>query len=834
MKKLMSLVTLIFLASVLTACGGNSEKTAVVETPLWCKSPETINDAGTACELVITPCNYPEVANPDTQLCEMDRGEWRPGANGIDMPQPVYTAGANEVVYYYQLTSGDYTDWGLHAWNNDDCNSYADFDRPIGGTSWTAPLAPTGIDPNFGAYWVMNIIEAPNCAYLIPHNLETSTQTADLRVELATAETNPTGSFFILEGFEEDYIFPYPRTFASLVVPGGATLTCEAPLIINEAGDECITDPSIVATFVPGESVLYLKGEFNGWFGEATDDDLKTYNFNYVEATSTYVMATSLTAGTYSFKVADIDWSDATSFGTATGEEEVVIGEAKTLTVTDGQNISITVAADGNYQFSFDASDPENPVLTVTEVSLGKVMYVKGSINGWANTSPMVYEGNNIYTSVYSLAAGDFEFKVADDDWSDPTNFGASVGDLVQELDVAKTLVQGRDEAGDPLAQNISLTIASDGSYKFTLDTTDPQAPILTVSNAIPFGNAVMFLKGTMNGWGGVADGFEFSYADNHYTLIATLTPNTDDNGDIIAHSFKISDPTWADGSTVGSVDGDGALVVGEARTMTLPGANIDLLVSSETLYKFDLDATNKAAPILTVTEHVPFAGRAMYLKGAMNGWSTNEDYLLSYADNTFTLITSIPAGSYEFKIASDGWEDDSTIGALPDSGVVTVAEALTVATKTNGGADNLSLEVPVDTLYKFVVDTSDAAAVTLTVTEHVPFAGRDIFLKGSMNGWSTDAAYQFTNVAGTYTLEATLAAGSQEFKIASDGWEDDSTIGGFTDNTVVTVDVPLDVAVKTEGGENNLTFEATAATYIFTIDATGSGNNSLTISLKP
>ena len=108
------------------------------------------------------------------------------------------------------------------------------------------------------------------------------------------------------------------------------------------------------------------------------------------------------------------------------------------------------------------------------------------------------------------------------------------------------------------------------------------------------------------------------------------------------------------------------------------------------------------------------------------------------------------------------------------------------------------------------------------------------MYLKGSMNGWSTDAAYLFTNVAGTYTLEATLTAGTQEFKIASDGWEDDSTIGGFDGSTVVTVDVPLDVAVKTLGAANNLTFEATAATYIFTIDATSAGNNSLTISLKP
>ncbi|PCI60585.1 MAG: hypothetical protein COB35_08550 [Gammaproteobacteria bacterium] len=1066
MKKLMSLVTLIFLATVLNGCGGSNTTAPVVETPLWCKSPETINTAGDACELVITPCNYPEIAN-DQGLCVMDIGEWRPGANGINMPAPVYVAAPNEVVYYYQLSSADYTGWGIHAWNNPDCDSYADFDHPEGGTAWGVPILPTGIDPNFGAYWVMNLVDSPTCTNFIPYNFDAGIQTSDLSASFTSQVTNPTGShtFYVLEGFE-DTIYPFPRTFDSLVVPGGATLTCEAPLILNQAGDECITDPSIVPTFVPGESVLYLRGDFNGWIGDATDEALlKANNFNYVAETSTYIMATSLTAGTYGFKVADIDWSAATSFGATAGDENVVIGESKTLTVTDGQNITITVANDGNFQFSFNATDPENPVLTVTEVSLSKVMYVKGSMNGWANVSPMVYEGNNIYTSVYNLTAGDFEFKVADDDWTDATNFGASVSDVVQELDVPKTLVQGRDSAGDPLAQNITLSIPSDGSYRFTLDTTDAAAPILIVSSAIPFGSEVLSLRGSMNGWDGDAAGFKFAYADNHYTLVTTLTPNTDGAGATVAHEFKIAAaPAW-DGTVIGAVSGDGDLVLDEARTLTTPGDNITFLVNAETKYKFDIDATDKSAPVLTVSEYIPpfagrtiylkgtmnswttddayilaptdniftltttitagshefkiasadweddstigalsgstvvtvgqaltvatkvnggadnltlevptdtlykfvidasdqanvtltvsevipFSGRTMYLKGSMNGWSNNDAYVLSYANNTFTLTTTIAAGSHEFKIASADWEDDSTIGALSGSNVVTVGQALTVATKTNGGADNLTLEVAADTMYKFVIDTSDLANitltvseavpfsgrtmylkgsmngwsndaayvlsyandtftlitaisagshefkiasadweddstiggftgstavtvgtplavatkinggadnltlevatdtlykfvidasdranVTLTVSEEVPFAGRDIYLKGTMNGWSTDAAYLFTNVAGTYTLEATLTAGAQEFKIASDGWEDDSTIGAFDGSTVVTVDVPLEVAVKTKGGANNMTFEATAAIYIFTIDATSAGNNSLTISLKP
>ena len=128
------------------------------------------------------------------------------------MPEPVYIAGAGEVVYYYNLSSGDYDGWGLHAWNNADCQSYADYDRPEGGTAWGSSLPFDGIDPNFGAYWVLNIIESPNCTNFIPYNFDAGIQTSDLSVDLSSPATNPTGNFYVLEG-NESTVFPYPRTF---------------------------------------------------------------------------------------------------------------------------------------------------------------------------------------------------------------------------------------------------------------------------------------------------------------------------------------------------------------------------------------------------------------------------------------------------------------------------------------------------------------------------------------------------------------------------------------------------------------------------------------------
>ncbi|MFT4924095.1 MAG: hypothetical protein ACI8WB_000173 [Phenylobacterium sp.] len=701
MSKYIKQLTLMMLAIItvtLAGCGGGGSSSGEATSPpaqtLWCKSPETINSAGTACELILTACNYPEVAD-DQGICAMDTNEWVPGSNGIDMPQPIYTAGANEVVLYYALTAGAYDGWGLHAWNNADCNSYNDFTRPEGGTDWTAPLLPTGIDPNFGAYWVMNIIESPNCVNFIPHNLDTDTQTTDLNVNL-NAANNPTGSFYVLEGFET-LIFPYPRTFDSLVVPGGSTLVCEAPLVLNEAGDACIEDAIALETFVPGEAILYLRGDFNAW------EQQDAYAFSYADNIYTVVAHLEASADTYNFKIADANWSEPTSFGATATEGDIVLDEGKTLTVVEGENLKITVSTATNYQFTFDATDPEAPVLTVIEVAYDQVMYVKGSMNEWSNTQAMVYEGNGIYTSEYALDIAEYEFKVADANWTEATNFGAAEGDEVLELDAAKALV-----FGEGIAMNIKLNITEAANYRFTLDASVPEAPILTVSNAIPYGDKTLYLKGEMNEWGGELEGFDLTYADNHYTLISTVAAGT--------HQFKIADADWSDDATLGAVAGEEAVTLGEAKTLTLiDGANMTFEFAADTLYMIDVDATNKAAPVLTINEYVPFAGRTMYLKGEMNDWGgVLEGYTFTYAaSGVFSLDVTLAVGTYGFKVADADWLDDSTMGSIGEDGVIVLGEAKTV---TLPGDGNLSIDITEEKVYSFTLDASTPSAPVLTV----------------------------------------------------------------------------------------------------------------------
>ena len=84
-------------------------------------------------------------------------------------PTPVVTAADNQLVIFYNRPDANYQDWVLHLWNNSSCDAYADF-ASDGGTVWEVGQAQTGIDPNYGAYWVLPLkADSSDCANFIVH-----------------------------------------------------------------------------------------------------------------------------------------------------------------------------------------------------------------------------------------------------------------------------------------------------------------------------------------------------------------------------------------------------------------------------------------------------------------------------------------------------------------------------------------------------------------------------------------------------------------------------------------------------------------------------------------
>lgn len=162
---LVSKFTLIFVVLLLTACGGSDIEPG--DTLLTCNVPNVPNAAGSAC--VPPPpisCPAPTVPNASNDACVVGFNE--------NLPDPVFAPSAQQAVLYYNRADVDadnsandkaYEGWRLHTWNNDACDAYADAD-----TQWANGRVHDGIDPTYGAYWILDLKDGhDNCHNFIIH-----------------------------------------------------------------------------------------------------------------------------------------------------------------------------------------------------------------------------------------------------------------------------------------------------------------------------------------------------------------------------------------------------------------------------------------------------------------------------------------------------------------------------------------------------------------------------------------------------------------------------------------------------------------------------------------
>ena len=270
------------------------------------------------------------------------------------------------------------------------------------------------------------------------------------------------------------------------------------------------------------------------------------------------------------------------NFGaTSAGDTVVSLGAEKAM-ANSNDNFSFTPAATGEYRFTVKATNPTSPTLTVT---LGDVyanaIFLKGSLNGWADVDEMLYVGEGLYRVTINVAAGSYEFKVADSSWSAPNIGVGADGDTLNDDGSLKIEV-----ASNP--GNIKLEVASTNDYVFTLDTRDATKPTLHMVPATRFSVAA-FVRGSMNGWS-EADPL-VSLGNNLYQADIALTAG--------GYEFKVASADW---STIDRTAG------GQVKTYEpigfIPGlgqSNSTLQVSADATLRFLLDA-NFAEPKMTVT----------------------------------------------------------------------------------------------------------------------------------------------------------------------------------------------------------------------------------------
>lgn len=118
------------------------------------------------------------------------------------LPEPMVTAGENEVVIFYNRADNNYADWGLHLWVDATCTAY---DGPA--VDWNTPTAKTGDDPNYGAYWVVNLKSGftdSDCMNYIMHKGDAKAPNGDDQKAVLSGER----ILWLLDGINEIYTEP--------------------------------------------------------------------------------------------------------------------------------------------------------------------------------------------------------------------------------------------------------------------------------------------------------------------------------------------------------------------------------------------------------------------------------------------------------------------------------------------------------------------------------------------------------------------------------------------------------------------------------------------------
>ena len=690
--------------------------------------------------------NYKAIDETGTYECII------PEMNPIpDAPAPAYIASTGEAVAYYRHeehvegadNSALYENMVVHTWNNDDCTAYADDSiAPQWGISGADQA---GIDDNYGVYWVLNLVDEPStCANIIFNDTAAGKKISDTDLIMPVGPSGDVTLHNVDKNAYADDNFPANALDGLLIInqhpffgaeASSGLKSCGWSQEADESGEQCIgqelicPDDSVavgvgaidipskcVAVFDPESTDLLLRGGFNGW-GDAEDPNFDASQLDYVgdgqyrtifpyttdceivepvEATEdTPAVEGEDCVSTYDFKVADLDWSEPSTFGSIKGGDQSAVGTTILMTVGEGvgQNMKVDMGKDKAYQFLVNAADPSAVELTINEVPVETYP----TITIGDNTVDLDYKANGQYVSEQALATGStYSISVAD--------FGATMGapaDNILVGDTAVTLVTD--------GSAFSFTPEREGNHIFVLDLSDIAAPTIKVETPKPFGKESLFIRGTVTGWGDPApneDEMVWNPEDRTYSVIYGLEKDGD-------HNFKFASQAWG-----GALDVGGSAFTFSADGEDLSGdGNILVKPAKSTSYKFSISYAT-ADPVLKVEE------APLYLRGGVTatGWDAADGNQLMFmpedegnpseASHVYSLEVAYAGGRSEFKVADTGW--GGTLGYNYGVEVEGTEIALDETLNLTNNGNNIIIDVPAGT---YIFAFEDGVTKTMTVT---------------------------------------------------------------------------------------------------------------------
>jgi pullulanase-type alpha-1,6-glucosidase len=327
-----------------------------------------------------------------------------------------------------------------------------------------------------------------------------------------------------------------------------------------------------------------------------------------------------------------------------------------------------------------------------------------------------------------------------------------------------------------------------------------------------------VFVRGSFTDWAAKPE-FELKFAGGSAYATSGPVPAG-------AQQFKIADNDWKGPTNCGAAS-DGVQV-----SLATPlgivcndnSKNLNFTSPAAGNYVFALDATNVAAPILTVSAAPP-ATKQLFVRGGFNDWGNGPAPTAPLAWDGIgkyrAVIADLPAQTFDFKIADNDWTGATNCGGAADGTSVTIGQPYQLT--CNNDSKNVKVTFPSAGSYLFAVD----AAFRLTV-EKVPFAA-SLYVRGLNGDWSDAAGNRMSYLGGgIYQYKRGLAISEQKFKIADSGWTAGTDCGA---SSPATLNTPLTLACQGPGNGDIAFAVPAAGTYTFSLDATNTGAPKLTVS---
>ena len=505
--------------------------------------------------------------------------------------------------------------------------------------------------------------------------------------------------------------------------------------------------------------------------------------------------------------------------------------------------------ADSNFTTLFDFSAPinEDTSIYAAYVDAGFVAdetayYLIGdgrgdlSVSNWDHGASMGEDslcfknanipGANVFTTTITMYAGD-RFQICHDGvWDGQVGIGVMEGAQLNEAgdyafvvdDHGITIFEApkNEYHADYRAWDVTLAEGQDGVYKFTYTTyADPSKNVLTwelvekldASDA-PVAAVELYFTGTFNDWTTAFEaGSEWMLYDNEdgtWEGIMIITPDMYGDWTItevgtLCAALKLYDK--ANDAWIG-YNGEGNLLLKEGVYRIVytvaTGTFVCEIVDGGEIVEGSGSGSGGNGGQIT-----------WFLKGTMNNWSDNAEYVLVYDENGNASITVELKEGDNFKVADSSWANEFGFSAVQGNPNFTE------------GTDNGNIQVAVAGTYTITVTAMGGLSITADGEPSEPVVPVQIewYLKGTMNGWSDNAEYLFTyDENGVATLTVALNAGDN-FKIANSNWTSEFGYSAVQGNA------NFAEGTNDEGVKNGNIAVAVAGTYTFTIT-----NGTLTI----